>query len=98
MHRRISSVEKGKGVALEFLPAPRTARVRVSVLDNSALIQKHSLTLISRVTNPSKHKVFALIPFFTDHWKSDIPPVGSDLGLGLFQFQLEQESDLLTVL
>ena len=43
-------------------------------------------------------KVWSLIPFFTDHWKCDIPPVGSDLGMGLFQFQFELESDLQTVL
>ncbi|XP_048631614.1 uncharacterized protein At4g02000-like [Brassica napus] len=40
----------------------------------------------------------SLIPFFTDHWKVDIPPIGSDLGMGLFKFQFELESDLLTVL
>ncbi|KAL0824621.1 hypothetical protein Bca101_048298 [Brassica carinata] len=57
MHRRLSSAEKGKTVALEHRPAPRVGRVRV-----------------------------------------DISPVGSDLGMGMFQFQFERESDLLTVL
>lgn len=98
MHRRLSSSEKGKVVALEHHPAPRTGRVRVSEPDTPINIQKHSPTLIGRVTNPSVQKVWALIPFFTDHWKADIPPIGSDLGMGMFQFQFELESDLLTVL
>lgn len=98
MQRRLSSAEKGKTIALEHVPAPRTARVRAEGPDISTLKQKHSLTLIGRVTNPSIQKVWSLIPFFTEHWKADIPPVGSDLGLGLFQFQFELESDLLTVL
>ncbi|XP_048603602.1 serine/arginine repetitive matrix protein 1-like [Brassica napus] len=98
MQRRLSSSEKGKAVALEHLPAPRKARVRVMEPDITALKQKHSLTIIGRVTNPSVQKVWSLLPFFTEHWKADIPPTGSDLGLGMFQFQFELESDLLTVL
>lgn len=98
MHRRLSSSEKGKAVDLEHLPAPQKARVRVSEPDLSGLKEKHSLTLIGRVTKPSVQKVGSLISFFTDHWKADIPSVGSDLGLGMFKFQFELESDLLTVL
>ena len=85
-------------MALEHLPAPRKARVRVSDPDISALKEKHGLTIIGRVTNPSVQKVWSLIPFFTEHWKADIPPVGSDLGLGMFQFHFELEFDLMTVL
>ena len=98
MQRRLSSSEKGKAIALEHVPAPRKARIRASAPDLNSLKEKHSLTLIGRVTNPSVQKVWSLIPFFTDHWKTDIPPVGADLGLGMFQFQFELESDLLTVL
>lgn len=98
MQRRLSSSEKGKAIALQHVPAPRKARVCVAEPDISTLKEKHALTIIGRVTNPSMQKVWSLIPFFTEHWKADIPPVGSDLGLGMFQFQFELESDLLTVL
>ncbi|KAL0680350.1 hypothetical protein Bca4012_008332 [Brassica carinata] len=98
MHRRLSSAEKGKTVALEHRPAPRVGRVRVSEPSNQVDTRRHALTLIGRVTNPSVQKVWSLIPFFTDHWKADISPVGSDLGMGMFQFQFEGESDMLTVL
>lgn len=98
MHRRISSAEKGKAVALEHIPAPRVGRVRVSKPTNQADSQRHTLSLIGRVTNPSVQKVWSLLPFFTDHWKADIPPIGTDLGMGMFKFQFELESDLLTVL
>lgn len=76
----------------------RLARVKAPLPDNSELIRKHSLTLIGRVTNKSTQKVWSLIPFFTEHWKTEFKPVGSDLGNGLFQFQFERESDLLSVL
>lgn len=83
---------------LEHQSAPRTARVRLPEPDNSELLKKHALTIIGRVTNPSAQKVGSLIPFFIEHWKADVPPVRSDLGSGMFQFQFELESDLLTVL
>ena len=96
MHRRISSAEKGKAIALEHLPAPRKARVKITAPDASDVDQSHALTIIGRITNPSIQKVWSLIPFFTEHWKADIPPVGTDLGLRLFKFQFE--FDLLTVI
>lgn len=98
MHRRLSTAEKGKAPILEHHPAPRTARIRLSAPDNSELLKKHALTLIGRVTNQSAQKVWSLIPFFIDHWKTDIAPVGSDLGSGMFQFQFELEADLIAVL
>ena len=76
----------------------RTARVKTPIPDNADLIRKHSLTLIGRVTNKSVQKVWSVIPFFTEHWKTEFKPVGSDLGNGLFQFQFELEADLLSVL
>ncbi|RID60758.1 hypothetical protein BRARA_F03888, partial [Brassica rapa] len=97
-HRRISSAEKGKGLDLGQQQPLRTARVKVPLPDNSDLLRKHSLTLIGRVTNKSVQKVWSLIPFFTEHWKTEFKPVGSDLGNGLFQFQFELEADLVAVL
>ena len=97
-HRRISSAEKGKGLVLEAQEPTRTARVKAPLPDNSELLRKHSLTLIGRVTNKTTQKVWSLIPFFTEHWKTEFKPVGSDLGNGLFQFQFERESNLLSVL
>lgn len=98
MHRRLSSAEKGKAVALEHRSAPRTGRVRVSEPENLTDHHNHFLTIIGRITNPSVQKIWSLIPFFTYHWKTDIPSGGSDLEMGLFKFQFELESDLLDVL
>ncbi|WZZ18303.1 hypothetical protein YC2023_111392 [Brassica napus] len=47
-HRRISSAEKGKGLALSAHQPPRSARVKVPLPDNTELLRKHSLTLIGR--------------------------------------------------
>lgn len=83
---------------MESQQPTRLARVKAPLPDNSDLLRKHSLTLIGRVTNKSVQKVWSLIPFFTEHWKTEFKPVGSDLGNGMFQFQFERETDLLTVL
>lgn len=77
---------------------PRKARAKVPPFDNSALLQKHSLTLMRRITNPKIQKVWALIPFMTDLWKMSSRPIGADLGQGLFQFQFATEEDLQKVL
>ncbi|KAL0896440.1 hypothetical protein Bca101_080401 [Brassica carinata] len=98
MSHRLTADEKGKMLRTESSKGPPTARVKVQESDNSELIQKHALTLIGRVTNPSAQKVWSLIPFFTEHWKTEKKPAGADLGNGLFQFQFTLESDLLRVL
>ena len=97
-HRRISSAEKGKGIDFTLQQPSRSARVKAPQPDNAELLRKHSLTLIGRITNKSVQKVWSLIPFFTDHWKTEFKHVGSDLGNGLFQSQFERETDLLAVL
>ncbi|RID75768.1 hypothetical protein BRARA_B02796 [Brassica rapa] len=78
--------------------APCTGRVRVEERDNLHLIQKHSLTVVGRVTNPSLQKVWSLIPFFTEKWSTCTRPRGSDVGQGMFQFQFDSEANLLEIL
>lgn len=97
MSRRLSYSEKGKGHASPVAPL-RRARVKVPSFDNSALLRKHSLTLVGRITNPKIQRVWALIPFFAEHWKVSSRPVGADLGQGSFQFQFASEEDLQKVL
>lgn len=98
MSRRLSREEKGKGACFDSHEAPRTARIKVSLPESTELDSKFSLTLIGRVTNPSTQRIWPLIAFFTELWKSDVRPVGADLGNGLFHFQFEREADLLQVL
>lgn len=98
MHRRISAAEKGKQICSVEHQAPRTARVRAELPENIELINKCSLTLIGRITNPSVQRMWPLLSFFTELWKSDVRPVGADLGNGMFQFQFEREQDLQNVL
>lgn len=98
MERRLSKEDKGKGVASVPTQPPRTGRIKASVPIENARSHRLSLTLIGRVTNRTIQKVWSLIPFFTELWKDDGRPVGSDLGNGLFQFQFENEADLNAVL
>lgn len=98
MEGRISKEAKGKGVARVPAQPPRTGRIKAQAPVNVERSTKLSLTLIGRVTNRTTQKVWSLIPFFTEMWKAEGGSVGSDLGNGLFQFQFENESDLLSVL
>lgn len=98
MSRRLSREEKGKIISSDPNEPPRTARVKAHLPDTTELHNKFSLTLIGRITNPSVQRIWPLIAFFTELWKSDVRPVGADLGNGLFQFQFEREEDLLQVL
>ena len=97
MARRLTSAEKGKGLANNASP-PRRGRVSVPDFDNSELIKKHELTLIGRVTNPKHQRMWSLIPFLSDLWKCNSRPFGSDLGQGRFQFQFASAEDLQNVL
>ncbi|KAL0732795.1 hypothetical protein Bca4012_009005 [Brassica carinata] len=98
MERRLSRDEKGKGVEMNLSQPPRTGRVKAQAPALNERSNKLALTLIGRVTNRSTQKVWSLIPFFTELWKPDGRPVGSDLGNGMFQFQFENEADLNAVL
>ncbi|KAL0715809.1 hypothetical protein Bca4012_065131 [Brassica carinata] len=97
-NRKLTSAEKGKNIISSNYQAPRTGRIRMQQTENHYLLHKHSLTLIGKVTNPSVQKVWALLAFFTEHWKTERKPVGADLGQGMFQFEFELESDLISVL
>lgn len=97
MSRKASYAEKGKAIASPNFP-PRIPRVRVPAFNNSELRKKHSLTIIGRLTNPEVQRMWSMIPFFADRWKTSSRPIGADLGQGRFQFQFSNEQDLLKVL
>lgn len=97
MSRKFTSAEKGKNVMSSTLPPP-IPRVKVPAFDSSELRKKHSLTIIGRLTNPSVQKMWSMIPFLADLWKTSTRPIGADLGQGRFQFQFANEADLLKVL
>lgn len=97
MSRRLSYAEKGKAIASSSC-GPRVSRIKAPDCDNSALLLRHKLTIIGRVTNPAVQRAWAFIPFFTEHWKTSSRPIGADLGHGLFQFQFATEEDLQLVL
>ena len=85
--RRLSAAEKGKSAATELYQAPRKGRIQIEEPESAYLTHKHTLSLIGKVTNPYVQKVWALLAFFYEHWKTERKPVGADLGQGMFQFQ-----------
>jgi len=97
MSRKFIYSEKGKGIASPCLP-PKIPRVSVPAFDDSELRRKHSLTIIGRLTNPLAQRVWGMIPFLADLWKTSTRPIGADLGQGRFQFQFSSEQDLFSAL
>lgn len=97
MSRKFTYSEKGKAVASSSLP-PLIPRIKVPDFDSTKLREKHSLTIIGRLTNPAMQRMWSLIPFFAEMWKTSSRPVGADLGQGRFQFQFANEQDLVSVL
>ncbi|CAA7055123.1 unnamed protein product [Microthlaspi erraticum] len=82
MARRFTQAEKEKSLAPPTEP-PRVGRVKVPDFDNSDLMKQHNLTIIGRVRNPKIQRLWSLLPFFTEHWKTSSPPVGADLVQGV---------------
>ncbi|CAA7048219.1 unnamed protein product [Microthlaspi erraticum] len=97
MSRRFTQAEKGKALVPPPEP-PRLGRVKVPAFDNSVLVKRHALTLIGKVTNPKIQRMWSLLPFFTEHWKTSAPALGTDLGHGKFQYQFATEEDMQLVL
>ncbi|CAL9234264.1 unnamed protein product, partial [Arabidopsis halleri] len=81
MENRIPHHLKGKGIAKGYSPPPRK-RIRAPDLDTSELIEENSLTLISRLTNPSAQRLWSLFPFLSNRWnlkrKAKWEPIISD--------------------
>ncbi|KAJ4889448.1 Uncharacterized protein Rs2_29196 [Raphanus sativus] len=75
-------------------------RLKISVphFDNSALIKSCSRMLIGRCMNPGKQEIKALLTKLPKIWNLEDKVVGTDLGLGKFQFEFEKEEDIEGVL
>lgn len=97
MSHRLSKQEKGKWTAGGESHGKKSP-VQIPKADNSALIQKTALTLIGRVSNPAVQKPKAVVDFFLQYWSFDKKVTGRELGLEVFQFKFETETDLQSVL
>ncbi|XP_010479035.1 PREDICTED: uncharacterized protein LOC104757938 [Camelina sativa] len=73
-------------------------KIKVPRFDNSALIQGYAKTLIGRCMNPAMQDMKALLFMLPKIWKIEERVVGADLGMGRFQFDFDQEEDILEVL
>lgn len=74
--------------------------VRVSVprFDKSAIIATHARTLIGRLMNPPKQNMKMMLFQLPRIWQVEGRVVGTDLGLGRFQFAFDHEEDIVEVL
>ena len=73
---------------------PKRLKISGPHFDNTGLIQGYAKTLIGRCMNPDEQDVKALVVTLPKIWKL----IGTDLGLGKFQFDFEEEEDIDEVL
>lgn len=95
--RYISTTNKEQAHASYSWDKP-CKRIKTPTFNTSALIMKNQLTFIGRTTNPSEQSVSALILALPRQWTLKKKVTGSDLGQNSFQFWLELEEDLNSVL
>lgn len=73
-------------------------KISIPKFDNSNLIAEYSKIMIGRCMNPSKQVMKALLYHLPKIWNVDERVVGADLGLGRFQFDFDQEDDIVEVM
>ncbi|CAH2051761.1 unnamed protein product [Thlaspi arvense] len=73
-------------------------KIKIPKFDNSKLIESYSKTLIGRCLNPQKQDVKSLLYMMPRIWKIEEKVAGADLGLGRFQFDFDEETDIIEVL
>ncbi|CAA7030822.1 unnamed protein product [Microthlaspi erraticum] len=72
-------------------------KITVPKFDNTALIRGYSRTLIGRCMNPAAQDVQALLHHMPRFWKMEDRIAGADLGMGRFQFDFDNEEDIVEV-
>ncbi|CAA7044916.1 unnamed protein product [Microthlaspi erraticum] len=70
-------------------------KITVPRFDNTALIRGYSRTLIGRCMNPAAQDVNALLHHMPRFWKMEEWVAGADLGMGRFQFDFDNEEDIV---
>lgn len=78
--------------------ARKRLRITVPHFDNTAVIRAHAKTLIGRCMNPEVQDMPSLLMKLPKIWNLEERVVGTDLGLGKFQFQFQTEEDIEAVL
>ncbi|KAG2306632.1 hypothetical protein Bca52824_026380 [Brassica carinata] len=75
-------------------------RLKISLphFNNSDLIKGYSKTLIGRCMNPPEQNINYLLVTMPKIWNLEEKVVGTDLGLGRFQFDFDEEADIDAVL
>ncbi|KAL0655653.1 hypothetical protein Bca4012_076237 [Brassica carinata] len=73
-------------------------RISIPRFDNSEIIARYARTLIGRCMNPPKQDMKVLLFVFPRIWNMEGRVVGTDRGLGRFQFDFEQEDDITEIL
>ncbi|XP_010489207.1 PREDICTED: uncharacterized protein LOC104766931 isoform X2 [Camelina sativa] len=89
----------GKGLAGLSEDASRSRRkIKISFFDNSALIAGYSKTVIGRCFNPQVQDMKSLLIMMPQIWQVEGRVAGAELGSGKFQFDFDEEADIVEVM
>ncbi|XP_019094054.1 PREDICTED: uncharacterized protein LOC109129715 [Camelina sativa] len=88
---------KSSAGQMEGFVQPRR-KIKISYFDNSDLIAGYSKTVIGRCFNPQMQDMKSLLLMMPRIWQVERRVAGADLGFGKFQFDFEEEADIVEVL
>ncbi|CAH2070503.1 unnamed protein product [Thlaspi arvense] len=77
---------------------PRRLKITVPHFDNTPLLNAYSKTLIGRCMNLVAQDIQSLLFMLPRIWKVEERVAGADLGMGKFQFNFDEEEDIIAVL
>ncbi|VVB17376.1 unnamed protein product [Arabis nemorensis] len=73
-------------------------RIKIPQFDNSALVQGYLRTLVGRCMNMRVQNMNNLLFILPRIWNVEDGVAGADLGMGRFQFDFDEEEDIVEVL
>lgn len=93
-----STILTKEGVEKSLATVTSKMIIKIPQFDNSALVQGYSRKLIGRCMNPRAQNINNLLFMLPRIWNVEERVVGADLGMGRFQFDFDEEDDIVEVL
>lgn len=93
-----SSLLKKDGIDKFLAAVTKKLRIKVPHFDNSVLVQRYAKTLIGRCMNHGAQSVNNLLFMLAQIWNVEGIVSAADLGLGRFQFDFDNEEDIVEIL
>lgn len=97
-HMAQSNLLMKENVEKSLAAVTKKRKIKVPHFDNSTLVQGYLKTLIGRCMNLRAHNINNMLFMLPRIWNVEERVVGTDFGLGRFQFDFDWEEDIVQVL